>query len=157
MLGDIQIRSVGLTQRDLLIKMYDRFQPLGGALGLPSCKPAARHAWIDHSLRQILNMAAFSPAGEVVGHCMLVADAPGSAEMAIFVHQQSRRRGIGRSLLKAALQQAAAVGLQRVWSLISPDNRAALQLQESCGFHISKSAPLEAEMEIDLSVNTRAL
>jgi L-amino acid N-acyltransferase YncA len=148
--GDIQIRSVGLAQRDLLIRMYDRFHPLGGSLGLPSCKAEARRAWIDHSLRHTVNVVAFSPAGEVVGHCMLATDAPGSAEMAIFVHQQSRRRGIGRTLLRAALERAVAAGLRRVWSLISPDNRAALRLQESCGFRITKSMPLEAEMEINL-------
>ncbi|MEO8657614.1 MAG: GNAT family N-acetyltransferase [Bryobacteraceae bacterium] len=147
---NVQIRSIGRAERDPLITMYDRFEPLGGSLGLPSYKAEVRRAWIDHSLRHTVNVAAFSPAGEVVGHCMLAADEPGSAEMAIFVHQQSRRRGIGRTLLRAALERAAAAGLGRVWSLTSPDNRAALRLQESCGFRLTKSMPLEAEMEIDL-------
>jgi hypothetical protein len=31
--GDIRIGAVGRPQRDLLIEMYDRFEPLGRRLG----------------------------------------------------------------------------------------------------------------------------
>jgi hypothetical protein len=33
--ADIQIQAIGLPQRDLPITMYDRFDSLGAALGLP--------------------------------------------------------------------------------------------------------------------------
>ena len=37
---DIPIRAVGLRQRNLLIGMYDRFEPLGAALVCRPSKPA---------------------------------------------------------------------------------------------------------------------
>jgi GNAT superfamily N-acetyltransferase len=103
--ADIQIQAIGPPQRDLLITMYNRFDPLGAALGLPPRTAEARHKWIGSALGQIVNVAAFSPAGDVVGHCFLAADKPGSAEIAVFVHQESRRRGIGTALLKKPRQR----------------------------------------------------
>jgi RimJ/RimL family protein N-acetyltransferase len=150
--ADILIQAVGLPQRDLLVGMYDRFDPLGVALGLPPPTAEARRAWIGGALGHKVNVAAFSPAGEVVGHCFLAVDKPGSAELAIFVHQESRMRGVGAALVKAALESGGAAGLRRVWSMTSSDNRAALRLQKSCGFRLTKSISHEAELEIDLPV-----
>ena len=147
---DIQIRAIGPPQRELLIATYDCFDPLGAALGLPPRNAEARRSWIGTALGHPMNVAAFSPAGEVIGHCFLAADKAGSAEMAVFVHQEYRRRGVGTALVKAALQWGGAVGLRRVWSMTSSANRAALRLQRSCGFRVAKSVSLEAELEIDL-------
>jgi RimJ/RimL family protein N-acetyltransferase len=131
--------------------MYDRFDPLGVALGLPPRTAEARREWIGLALGCKVNVAAFSPAGEVVGHCFLAADEPGSAEMAIFVHQGFRRRGVGTALVRAALERGGAAGLRHVWSMTPADNRAALRLQESCGFRLTKCVSREAELEIDLA------
>jgi GNAT superfamily N-acetyltransferase len=148
----IQIRGIGPPQRDLLIAMYDRFDPLGAALGLPPRTAEARGEWIGSALRQKVNVAAFSPTGAVVGHCFLAADKPASAEIAVFVHQESRRIGVGTALVKAALDRGGAAGLRRVWSMTSSDNRVALRLQKNCGFRLTKSVSLESELEIDLPV-----
>src|SRR5262249_53537349 len=95
---DIRIQAVGLPQRDLLIGMYDRFDPLGAAFNLPPRTAEARREWIGVALGHKLNLAAFSPPGKVVGHCFLAADRPDSAELAFFVHQEFRRRGVGTAL-----------------------------------------------------------
>jgi GNAT superfamily N-acetyltransferase len=153
---DIRIQSVGLPQRHLVTEMYDRFDPLGGALGLPPLKAEARRHWAELAVSQALNLAAFSPVGDVVGHCFLVTDDSGSAEAALFVHQQFRRRGIGTALLKAVLNWAASVGVRRVWSLTSSDNRPALRLQVNCGFRRRNSAFGETELEIELPVSRAA-
>jgi GNAT superfamily N-acetyltransferase len=148
---DIQIRGIGPPQRDLLIAMYDRFDPLGAALGLPPRTAERRCEWIGSALGQKVNVAAFS-VGEVVGHCFLAADKAASAEIAVFVHQESRRIGVGTALVKAALDWGGAVGLRRVWSMTSSDNRVALRLQKNCGFRLTKSVSLETELEIFLPV-----
>jgi GNAT superfamily N-acetyltransferase len=101
-------------QRDLLYDMYDRFDPLGGALGLPPPVAEMRRSWIGYALCQKVNVAAFSTEGRVVGHCFLVADDSESAELAVFVDQKCRSIGIGTELVKAALNWAAAVGVRRV-------------------------------------------
>ena len=99
---DIPIQAVGLRQRNLLIGMYDRFESLGAALGLPPVKAGARRDWIGRALGHKTNLAAFSPAGEMLGHCFLVADKSGSPEVAIFVRQEFRRKGVGTALLSGA-------------------------------------------------------
>ena len=132
--------------------MYDRFVPLGIALGLPPQRAEARREWIGAALGHTVNLAAFSPAGAVVGHSFLVPDNTGSAELAIFVHHEFRGRGVGTALVKMVLDWGAVEGLRRVWSLTSSDNKTALRLQQRCGFRLTNSASSETELEIDLPV-----
>ena len=153
---DIQIQAIGPPQRDLLIAMYDRFDPLGAALGLPPHTAEARDRWVGSALAQIVNGGAFSPAGEVVGHCFLAADKSASAEMAVFVHQEYRRKGIGAGLLKKALEWGWAAALRHVWAVTASDNRAALGLLLSSGFRLVQSTADVAELDIDLPVSWAA-
>jgi GNAT superfamily N-acetyltransferase len=133
--------------------MYGRFDALGEAFGLPLFAAEARGHWIGIALAHLVNVAAFSPACEIVGHCFLAADSPGSAELAIFVHQESRRAGAGTAMLKSVLEWAGIAGLWRVWSMTSPDNQPAMRLQTSCGFRVRKSEFSAAELEIGLPVH----
>jgi len=130
--------------------MYGRFEPLGAALGLPPRLEDSRSQWVDSALDHDINAAAFTPRGELAGHCFLAPGDAGSAEVAVFVHQDSRRKGLGTNLLKTALEWAAAAGIRRVWGLASSDNRAALRLLTNCGFHQVRFASQEAELEIYL-------
>ncbi len=152
--AQVCIRAVGPRQRDLLLAMYNRFDPLGAALGLPPLAAESRGSWIGLALGHKLNIAAFSPDGQIVGHCFLAADEPASAELAVFVHQNSRRRGIATALVKTALKWAASVGLRRVWSVTASDNSVALRLQQRCGFRTA-SVSTETEMEILLPTCAR--
>jgi len=148
--GDIRIGAVARPQRDLLIAMYDRFEPLGAALGLPPREEETRREWIEGALMHRMNLAAFSPAGAAAGHCFLVSDKPGSAEMAIFVHQEFRRRGVATALVKAVLEWGGVEGLRRVWTLTGSDNTPALRLQEKFGFRLTNAEFYGIEMEIRL-------
>ena len=148
--ADIRILAVGPREFDLLLGMYDRFDPLGAALGLPPRTAAVRRSWIGDAVRQKLNVAAFSPEGEIVGHCFLASGDSGSAEMAVFVRQDSRMRGIGTALVKRALKWACAAGLRRVWGVTSFDNRAALRLLWRCGLRAATVSSV-IEMEVELS------
>jgi GNAT superfamily N-acetyltransferase len=150
--GDIRIRAVGQPQRDLLIEMYDRFEPLGAALGLPPRGEEARREWIEGALSHKVNLAAFSPAGAAIGHCFLVADKASSAELAIFVDHEFRRRGVGTALVKAVSEWGGVWGLRRIWTLTGSENRAALRLQQRLGFHLTKTAFYGAELEIHLPI-----
>jgi RimJ/RimL family protein N-acetyltransferase len=147
---EIRIRGIGPAQRNLLIEMYDRVAPLGGALGLPPRWEEPRRDWIDGALSEELNLGAFSPGGAAVGHCFLVADKTSSGELAIFVHQQYRRRGVATALVKAMLKWGGVEGLRRVWTLTGPENTAALRLQEKLGFRPISIAPDGIELEVHL-------
>jgi GNAT superfamily N-acetyltransferase len=148
--AETRIRAVGFPQRELLLRMYDRFDPKGAALGLPPHMPETRRAWVETALGHRTNVAAFSPAGEIVGHSFLAIGKPGHAELAVFVHQDSRRKGVGSALVKSVLESARAAALRRVWGVIASDNRAALRLLESCGFRLTTSQVHEIELQIDL-------
>jgi RimJ/RimL family protein N-acetyltransferase len=148
--GDIQLRAIGRQQLDLLSAMYDRFDPLGAALGLPPAAWEARHSWVRSALGRTVNVAAFSRAGEVVGHCFLAADGPGSAEIAVFVHQEFRLRGIGAALVKWVLDWGRMAELERVRAVTASENRAALRLLMNCGFRLVRFDFGAAELGIDL-------
>src|SRR4051794_36218865 len=148
--GDIRIRIIGQHHRDLLVRMYDRFDPLGDALGLPPRVSEARHTWVRDALHHPMNLAAFSPAGEAVGHCFLVPGDADAAGLAAFFHQEFRRTGIGTALVKAALQWATALRLRRVWSITPSGNLAAIRLQLRCGFRPANPVYTETTLEIDL-------
>jgi len=60
--ADIRIRTIVPSQRDLLIRMYDRFDPLGAAFGLPPYKTEARREFIGRAVNHRVNLAAFSAA-----------------------------------------------------------------------------------------------
>jgi RimJ/RimL family protein N-acetyltransferase len=146
----MRVESVSIPQRDLLVRMYDRFHPLAAALGLPPFAPEARRDWIAKALAQRWNFAAISPAGELIGHSFLVPSDLASAELAVFVDERFRRQGAGKALVQMALERAALDGLQRVWAITSPDNRAALRLLLRCGFRLANGGFDEAELQIDL-------
>jgi GNAT superfamily N-acetyltransferase len=154
--GDIRIRAVGQWQRELLVEMYDGFEPLGAALGLPPFGEERRRDWVDAALSHKMNLAAFSPDWVAVGHCFLVADNAGSAELAVFVHQEFRRRGIATALVQAVLEWAVTEGLLRVWSLTGSENTAALRMQEKVGFRLRSSDFCSTEMELHLPVTCAA-
>ena len=152
MMTHFPIGPIGPPHGGALIEMYTRFDPLGGALGLPPRTAEARRAWIKTALQNPINVAAFSQTGEVIGHCFLVEDKPGSAEMAVFVHQAYRRRGVGAGLVRAALEWGGTAGLQRGRAVTASENEPALRLLTSCGFGITQSDHFVTEMEIDLPV-----
>jgi L-amino acid N-acyltransferase YncA len=84
---------------------------------------------------------------------MLMPMEDGVVELANFVHQSVRDRGIGTALNRIAIDAARACGAQRVWLSVEPSNRAAIKSYEHAGFQRlpgSLWAP-EMEMALDLS------
>jgi GNAT superfamily N-acetyltransferase len=147
---DVRITAIGTQQRDLLIEMYDRFEPMGAALGLPPLGDDVRREWVEAALAQEFSIAALSPAGATVGHCFLVAGPKQSAELAVFVRQEFRRRGVATALVKAMLEWACIWGLRRVWALTGSENRVALRLLARFGFRQMSSACGAEELEMHL-------
>jgi RimJ/RimL family protein N-acetyltransferase len=130
----IQIRPLTLADREILLEMYRTFEPLGGAQGLPPRVEEARQTWIDRALQQEVNVGAFSTGGDLAGHSFLASSDAGEAELAIFVHQRTRQRGIGTDLLRAVLQTAEQRGLRRIHAVTTSDNIPKLRLLKRCGF-----------------------
>jgi phosphinothricin acetyltransferase len=57
-----------------------------------------------------------------------------SAEVAVFVHQDHRGRGLGKVLLNALVEEARRLGLRHVWGTTNWENVPMLRLAHSLGF-----------------------
>ena len=148
----VELRRATPEDRDALIEMYRSFEPKGAALGLPPWKDTEK--WLD-GLARYLNFVVFAD-GRLAGHGALCR-AGATAEVAVFVHQDFRRRGLGQRLLAAMIREARRLGLRRVWGTAEMDNYSALAMVRLLGFvrgkhpneyyfDLKKSNPVETEL-----------
>lgn len=125
----VQIRPAFPPDQAQLCSMYESFEPRPASLGLP---PRVRiEEWLDR-LAPSPNFLAFA-GDKLVGHAVLCPDGD-TAEVAVFVHQEYRNRGIGRLLLETLVEQARLAGMRRVWGMTELDNIPMLYLAKSLGF-----------------------
>lgn len=145
------VRPVGPDDRVALREMYQTFEPKRGAQGLPPAHPQQRIRWLDGVLSHGFHLVVVV-GREVVGHGMLLPYAPDAAELANFLHQSVRDRGIGTALNRALLELGRDQRIRTVWLSVEPSNRRAIRSYEKVGFRrrpTSLWSP-EIEMEIDL-------
>jgi diamine N-acetyltransferase len=127
------LRQCEPGDRVRLEAMYESFEPKRAAQGLPPADPTAVRRWLARVLAAGQHIVAES-AGHLVGHVMLMPMEAGTVELANFVHQSRRDRGIGTALNRAAIELARGAGLERVWLSVEPSNRAAIRSYEKAGF-----------------------
>lgn len=120
---EILVRRLNDEDQPLLDEMYAKFEPIGGALGLPPQEASRRRAWLA-SLRGSLNLVAFVE-GKLAGHLALLEVDADAAELMCFVHQDFRRQGIGTMLCRMARDEAKAAGYRRISVFINTHNLGA--------------------------------
>ncbi len=91
--------------------------------------PLIRHALRPRTIRRILETLRYP--GEVTG------DLPDAEILSIAVSQQCGRRGIGKSLIRASLEEFARRGITRVRVAVWAGNESANKFYSSCGFTLS--------------------
>ncbi len=145
------IRPYVEADRAAVDAMYADFEPKRCAQGLPALDPGQRARWLDEILSMGIHLLV--EVGSVVaGHGMLIPLDEHAAELANFLHQASRDRGIGTALNRALLEVARRERIRRVWLSVEHSNRRAIRSYEKVGFRqrpVSVWAP-ELEMEIAL-------
>ena len=124
-----ELRRATRADRVTLAAMYRSFEPKAAAFGLPPRDHPER--WLD-SLSGYPNFIAVAQ-GRVVAHAVLCPEGS-SAEVAIFVHQDFRGRGLGKQLLGELINEAHRLDLQRMWAVIEPANVPMARLARSLGF-----------------------
>ncbi|WP_459349087.1 GNAT family N-acetyltransferase [Cellulomonas olei] len=95
----------------------------------------------DTGHREDLRLVAVDGSGSVLGW---VAASPvsgrcvyaGVVEVSLYVASAARGRGVGRLLMDALLQAAAAAGVWTAQSGVFPENAASLALHEAAGFRV---------------------
>ena len=143
----LDLRRATPVDRDALIAMYLSFEPKGASFGLPPRKEPEH--WLD-GLRACPNFI-MTAAGRIAGHAVLCGEGE-SAEVAVFVHQDFRGRGLGKQLLRALVEEAQRLNLRRVWGMSELDNVPMLRLARSLGF-VSAEDPREFHLELPVKAN----
>ncbi|HWQ03384.1 MAG TPA: GNAT family N-acetyltransferase [Candidatus Nitrosotenuis sp.] len=141
----LQLRLATHDDRDAILAMYEVFEPKGASLGLPPRKDPGR--WLD-TLREYPNFIVLDGA-RVIAHAALCPEKE-SGEVAVFVHQDYRSRGLGKRLLETLIHEARRMGLRRVWGVTELDNVPMLRLAHSLGF-VSAEDPREFYRDLELN------
>jgi RimJ/RimL family protein N-acetyltransferase len=147
-----EVRDMVPSDRVALEAMYAGFEPKRGAQGLPPAHAEGIRRWLDRVLAGGTHLLAVC-AGRICGHVMLVPTNGDAVELANFVHQAWRNRGIGTALNRVAVDRARAAGVRRVWLCVEPSNRAALKSYERAGFRILPGGEWAPELEMALDLD----
>ena len=126
---DVRIRQATGADRTVILAMYENFDRAGLSIGMPPEIDIAE--WID-GLATSPNFVA-TEEDRVVGHGF-VRPEDGTGEVAVYVHQDLRGRGIGRRLLATVIEEARHLHLNRIWGMTESRNEVMLRLARSLGF-----------------------
>jgi RimJ/RimL family protein N-acetyltransferase len=133
--------------RAALEAMYRAFEPKRGAQGLPPAEKGI-NAWLDRVLAGGQHFGVIID-GQLLGHVMLLPIDERRVELANFLHQSARNRGIGTWINRIAIEAARADGQERVWLCVEPFNRAAVRSYEKAGFRRLPGSLWESEIEME--------
>lgn len=139
-----------VEDRLALEAMYLSFEPKRGAQGLPPHEGGLGR-WLNHILAGGHHMVVDIDR-ELLGHVMILPIDGERGELANFLHQSIRSRGIGTTLNAIALQVAREVGLKRVWLCVEPFNRAAVRSYEKAGFRRLPGTLFASEIEMEATI-----
>lgn len=140
---DLELRRAAGADREALLAMYESFEPKRACLGLPPAKNV--DVWID-GLAEFPNFIVLD-GKRVAGHAVLCAEGK-TGEIAVFVHQDYRQRGLGKLLVRTLVETAHSLGLRRIWGTTNLDNVPMLRLARSQGF-VSGTDPREFHLDLE--------
>lgn len=146
------VRRLTAEDRLALEAMYRDFEPKRGAQGLPPVEKNLGR-WLDRVLAAGDHLGVIVES-ELLGHVMLLPIDGGRVELANFLHQSIRNRGIGTAINRIALDVARSRGMSAVWLCVEPFNRAAVRSYEKAGFSRLPGSLWETEIEMEASLDS---
>jgi acetyltransferase len=102
---------------------------------------------IDHTQTEALAVFA---GGEMLAIAHLVRTAPATAEFALIVRSDMKRRGLGRVLLAQLIVQACRLGWRALTAQILSENLPMLRLAREAGFRATGRSGFLVDMAEDL-------
>lgn len=143
------LRPFRAADRASLLEMYDDFEPKRVAQGLPPGDSDHRARWLESILAAGEHLVV-EVDGRVLGHGMLLPFGDHQAELANFLHQSIRDRGIGTTLNRTLVDRGRELGLRRIWLSVEPFNRRAVRSYEKVGFRRKPMSPWAPEVEMEV-------
>lgn len=131
---DVTVRPYREPDFESLVVMYDDFDSAQRAQGTPPIGTDNVREWLGTILDGVNAVAVHD--GRVVGHVAFVPDGTDRHELAIFVHQNYQRAGIGTRLLGVGMGHADEQGVEYVWPTVEPWKRGAQNLYRRAGFTV---------------------
>ena len=98
---------------------------------------------LDHTQAEAL--AGFA-GGEMLAIAHLVRTTPDTAEFALIVRSDLKRRGLGRVMIGRLVEQACRLGLRTITAEILTENMPMLRLAREAGFHATGRSGLFIDM-----------
>lgn len=146
---EIDIRTARPEDEALLTELFRnvspedlRFRFLSSVSRVPP-EEIHRLTHVDHETAEsYLAFLADDPRMPVATAMLASAPTGKRAEVAVSLHADYRRRGIGWEMLAFLAEQAEARGIEIIESVESRDNRAALEVERDMGF---KTEPLPGD------------
>ena len=133
-----------------LERMYAAFLPKRAAQGLPPETGYALRHWLDHVLKGGMHLLV-EVNNSVCGHLMLMPmDGGDAVELANFLHQSIRGRGIGTAMNRLAVALARDAGYKRVWLSVEPSNIPAIRSYQKAGFLTIRHSMWAPEIEMEV-------
>lgn len=134
-----------------LIEMYLGYQPRNSFQGLPPISDPACVAWVQHMIRNGINLVALSFGEGVVGHVVLFPINDLTCEMLVVVAPQLQNTGIGTELVRCSIQVSHEIGFETIRLSVEVTNSRARHVYKKCGFeYLSKDRTGEVDMALDL-------
>lgn len=144
------VRYMAPEDRRVLHQMYLDFLPKRAAQGLPPETEYAQKRWLDHVLKGGEHLLV-EVKGVVSGHLMLIPMEGGRAiELAIYLHQSIRGRGIGTAMNRLAVELARTQGYHKVWLSVEVTNVAAIRSYQKAGFKRTAATMWAHEIEMEV-------
>lgn len=141
---EVEIRPYSDSDFGSLVSMYDTFDKAQRAQGVPPLKSAAIEEWLQDILSGINVVAVHDD--RIIGHVSFVEDGTGRHELAIFVHQEYQRAGIGSQLMAAGLGRARQNGVGYIWLTVEKTKRYQQRFYNRAGFSAVNNLGFEIRM-----------
>ncbi|MFB0563296.1 MAG: GNAT family N-acetyltransferase [Candidatus Lokiarchaeia archaeon] len=94
--------------------------------------------WANIDYYQSMSLVAVLGNGEsfkiIADSRYFVDKTTGAAEVAIVVHNDWQRKGIGTNLIKYTIKVAKEMGVKKLFAYVSPENRKIIRLGKKLGF-----------------------
>lgn len=132
---NVTTRAMAVTDLPTVRGIYDQGIATGHA-GTETTAPtfqaltgvgAPNHRWVAEIDHQVVGWAAATPISARATYA-------GVAETSVYVAEDKRGQGVGKTLLRRQVIEADMAGLWTLQTAIVPENRAALALHHKAGF-----------------------